>query len=306
MLFGNMKGLHLSSRRRFMAIYLIVICACANVTSSFNEVFWKNIERIQRQNCTKCKAHMERNVQEVLPRLTIIKEKILNAIGRNPSPQRELPSSMDAIETRHAPELPRDEPVAVKIPQRAGYRMEKIVSYPESDKPGKDQDETIFKFRIHGNGRGAEEEAMGASLLLFMDRRRKIRTGGRGKKIILEISKLSDKNIWESLTYLQTRVKKRRWKRVSLPIKSVQEFLESDDRNIELKVRCLGCGRLVNIVLNKQSKNELTHRKRRTHSKRSRKSNTKDTRGKRRNNRLKRKDNSGGSPFLIISTRVRI
>lgn len=149
-------------------------------------------------------------------------------------------------------------------------------------------------------------------MLLYVDRRRKIRKGGKGKKIVLEVSKLNKSNgTWESLALLRTRVKKRRWKRISLPVKAAQQFLDADDRLLDLKISCVGCGRLVDIVLNKYSnKNFNTSSDDNTNSdKQNRSSKTHRKyrrRSKRREKLLKRRQKHSGTPILVISTRVEV
>ena len=113
----------------------------------------------------------------------------------------------------------------------------------------------VLKFHIQGSNNHINEEAVGASLLLYVNRRRKMKKRGKGKKIFLQISKLRPENgTWESLTFLRTRVKKRRWKRISLPVSVAQQLLDSDNRSLDLKVKCIGCGRLVQLVFKKDLK----------------------------------------------------
>ena len=60
--------------------WLTAICACA---SGMMLPSWRNFDRLRRGNCTKCADSLEFNLADVLPRLTRIKQKILNAIGKD-------------------------------------------------------------------------------------------------------------------------------------------------------------------------------------------------------------------------------
>jgi len=44
---------------------------------------WRNFDRLRRGNCTKCADSLEFNLADVLPRLTRIKQKILNTLGKD-------------------------------------------------------------------------------------------------------------------------------------------------------------------------------------------------------------------------------
>ena len=60
--------------------WLITICACA---SGIMLPSWWNFDRLRRGNCTKCADSLEFNLADVLPRLTRIKQKILNTLGKD-------------------------------------------------------------------------------------------------------------------------------------------------------------------------------------------------------------------------------
>lgn len=176
-----------------------------------------------------------------------------------------------------------------------------------------DLEGNILAFSLQNNKQFQNEEALGASLLLYVDRRRKIRKGGKGKKVILRVSQLNVNNkTWDYLAVLQTRVKKRRWKRISLPVKSAQQLLDSDKKTLDLKIECIGCGRLVNLVLNKSSNKEIdifNINKVGQDSDRLRSGkNYRKRRHKRRKQekRLKRRQKNSGTPILVISTRVEV
>ena len=164
---------------------------------------------------------------------------------------------------------------------------------------GTDNGETIINFKHRSQQQTEEIEAVGASLLLYIDRRRKIKRGGRGKKILLTVTEYEQKGNYEDiLTYLRTRVKKRRWKKISLPLSVARKFLDSGDHGLSLKVNCTGCGRLVQLVF---SNNSHAHRSKdrkqrhgRKRSKASKRKNRKSTR---------RKENTATRPILVISTR---
>ena len=137
-------------------------------------------------------------------------------------------------------------------------------------------------------------EAVGASLLLYIDRRRKIRKGGKGKKILLTVTD-NDKesNYEEILTYLRTRVKRRRWKKLSLPLSVAKTFLDSGDRGLSFKVNCVGCGRLVQVVFS-----NTPH----TRKSKDRKQQRRHGSGNKSKSR-RRKDRASTRPILVISTR---
>ena len=60
--------------------WLTTICACA---SGIMLPSWWNFDRLRRGNCTKCADSLEFNLADVLPRLTRIKQKILNTLGKD-------------------------------------------------------------------------------------------------------------------------------------------------------------------------------------------------------------------------------
>ncbi|XP_045169926.2 uncharacterized protein LOC123532534 [Mercenaria mercenaria] len=297
---------------RFLALVpcLTILSACATLTLTFEQPSWRNMEKLRRSNCTTCKESLVMNVQEVLPRLTLIKQRILNAIGRNPVSQNDLSNDVDNIETRHAPDVP-DQPITPKPQRRIGYRLNEIISY--SKPANSDHEGNVLEFSLQRSKQSENAEALGASLLLYVDRRRKIRKGGKGKKIVLKVSQFNRNNsTWQNLAVLRTRVKKRRWKRISLPVKAAQQLLDSEQGSLDLKISCIGCGRLVDLVLNKNANNDIStlgadkdglgiNKLRSGKSYRKR-------RHKRRKHEklLKRRQKNSGTPILVISTRVEV
>lgn len=107
---------------------LVLISVCVSVTSSFEQPSWRNMEKLRRSNCTKCKESLHRNVQEVLPRLTLIKQRILNAIGRNPDQNNDWSNEIGSFETRNAPDV-TERLVTPKPQEPLGYRLNEIISY---------------------------------------------------------------------------------------------------------------------------------------------------------------------------------
>lgn len=107
---------------------LILILGFIDLSFGFEQPSWRNMEKLRRSNCSTCKESLKMNVQEVLPRLTLIKQRILNAIGRNPVPINSLSNDIEPFETRNAPEVP-DKPMTQRPPKRTGYRLNEIISY---------------------------------------------------------------------------------------------------------------------------------------------------------------------------------
>lgn len=165
---------------------------------------------------------------------------------------------------------------------------------------GSDNGNAIIRFKHHNHHTAGDVEAVGASLLLYINRRRKIRKGGRGKQIMLTVTDYDERsNSEEVLTYLRTRVKRRRRKKLSLPLTVAQKFLDSGERGLSLKINCLGCGKLVQLVFyNSTDTYNSKKRKRKRHgdSAQSVRKSRKKTRGK---------QNMSARPILVISTRAR-
>ena len=165
--------------------------------------------------------------------------------------------------------------------------------------PGTDNGNAIIKFKYHNHQSSTDVEPVGASLLLYINRQRKIRKGGKGKKIILSVTDYDEKSRSEEiLTYLRTRVKKTRWKKLSLPLSVAQKFLNSGDRGLSLKVNCIGCGRLVQLVF--LNSNNSHHSKKR---KRKRQKETAGEKRRRKPRRTRGRRNITARPILVISTR---
>ena len=158
----------------------------------------------------------------------------------------------------------------------------------------------MINFKYHSHGSSTNIEPVGASLLLHIHRRRKIRKGGKGKKIVLSVTDHDEKSTSnEILTYLRTRVKKSRWKKLSLPLSVAQKFLNSGDRGLSLRVNCAGCGRLVQLVFSNSNSSHKSQQKRRK-----RKEIVDGNQRKRRkSHRNRQRRNISTRPILVISTR---
>ena len=100
-----------------------------------------------------------------------------------------------------------------------------------------------------------DAEVLNASLLVFVGRRRRRKKMSKGKIITIGISVFKGDNStkpWQLVTLLRTRVRRRKWKRISLPVSIGQQLLSSKSRSLKLKVNCRGCGRLVKLGSSKQ------------------------------------------------------
>ena len=99
-----------------------------------------------------------------------------------------------------------------------------------------------------------DAEVLDASLLVFVGRRRRRKKISKGKIITIEISEFMGDNSkpWQPVTLLRTRVRRRKWKRISLPVSIGQQLLSSKSRSFKLKVNGRGCGRLVKLGSSKQ------------------------------------------------------
>jgi hypothetical protein len=107
---------------------LVLIFVFNDQTVSFEQPSWRNMDKLRRSNCTTCKESLVMNVQEVLPRLTLIKQRILNAIGRNPMPINSLSNQIKPFKIRHATDV-QEIPMTQRPPKRIGYRLNEIISY---------------------------------------------------------------------------------------------------------------------------------------------------------------------------------
>ena len=170
---------------------------------------------------------------------------------------------------------------------------------------GSDNGNAIIKFTHHNNRQDSDVEPIGASLLLYINRRRKIKKGGRGKKIMLTVTDHDERaNSDEILTYLRTRVKRRRWKKLSLPLSVAQKFLDSGERGLSLKVNCLGCGRLVQLVFYSSTDARKSKKgKRKRHGDRTNRQVGSSVRKSKK--KARRKQTMSARPILVISTRTR-
>lgn len=246
------------------------------------------------------------HVRDILPRLSRIQEIILNATGRNPATTSTRSNSIELKSNIEVDSTEEKELMTSRKPG-SGYRLNEIISYSNSVERADETD--ILKFSLSSKLSYRKEEAVGASLLLYIDRRRNIRKGGKGKRILIEISERTQNNTWQILSMLRTRVKKRRWKRVSLPVKAAQDILDSKVKSLDLRIRCLGCGRLVQVVLDKFSSFENTKETFKTNNitdkdNGGRDSETNNNVRKKRHKHLIRRQRNSGSPILIISTRI--
>lgn len=106
-----------------LLVWLTIVCACASGTNTSSHVPWRNFDKLRRSNCTKCAERLRMNVVNVLPRLTLIKHKILNAIGKNSNREQ------NGSKNRKANELPATDKSGPK--SSASYRTKDIVSYPK-------------------------------------------------------------------------------------------------------------------------------------------------------------------------------
>jgi hypothetical protein len=90
-------------------------------------------------------------------------------------------------------------------------------------------------------------KAVSAHLWILVSR---CKTKSRGKKILLKVSEVNSVGQRTNrLTSLRTRVKKTRWQRISLPLTLVQHLLETSRRTLQLRVTCIGCGKVVRPVI---------------------------------------------------------
>lgn len=62
---------------------LCMLLICVSVTSAQQEPSWRNFDKLRRGNCSDCQEILKMNLVEVLPRLEMIKQRIMNALGRD-------------------------------------------------------------------------------------------------------------------------------------------------------------------------------------------------------------------------------
>lgn len=158
--------------------------------------------------------------------------------------------------------------------------------------------DSLLKFRYQGDMSNGTVVPLSAYLLLFIERTKHITSRGKGKRILLEISKLENNTYWKHLTYLRTRIRCTNWKRVSLPVTVASQLLTSGSRSLDLKVTCKGCGRLVRLVLSKASNEKHKVSKDRPGSR--------NVQCKFHKKRRKAKNKRRGAPVLVLSTRQRV
>ena len=166
---------------------------------------------------------------------------------------------------------------------------------------GTENGNAVINFKYHSHQSSTDITPVGASLLLHIHRRRKIRKGGKGKKIILSVTDHDEQSTSKDiLTYLRTRVKKSRWKKLSLPLSVAQKFLNSGERGLSLRVNCAGCGRLVQLVFSNLNTPQKSQKRKRKRKKEAASENQRKRRKPRRN---RERRNISTRPILVISTR---
>ncbi|XP_052808010.1 uncharacterized protein LOC128236914 [Mya arenaria] len=266
------------------------LCACVVVTSSSVVPSWRNFETLRKSNCSECREQLHMNMVEVLPRLERIKQRIMNEIGRNRIDGDNPDDEKKTAERENEANIMVD--VTATPNADAKSVRQKILTYPEVKYES--SDETVLKFDLPVQRASLNQtEALGASLLLFVDRTRKIRNGGKGKRIFIEVLRSSEyRDKWSMINVVKTRVKRKRWTRINLPVSFAQKFIQSESKSIELKIKCTGCGRLVKLLFSREIHREKQKRHQRNVPRAGRKP--------------KRKTRRKGPPILIIDTRFLI
>ncbi|XP_052248429.1 uncharacterized protein LOC127856332 [Dreissena polymorpha] len=243
---------------RNISAFLFVF-ACAIDTSGADGQSWNDFETLRRPNCSECRKRLQVSIIE-LTKLTEIKNRILNAIGRNrlgtvgnltgPIP----PFRFDLASVHNEEDPLPNNMMRSRLQHNVTNHMQNyknVEIYSYSKPVGPESDNTL-RFSLGKNEIPAEADAVEAALLVYADRRRRIRPEGRGKRIYISVSYLDDGNgHWLPVSSMKTLIKRRQWKRILLPIAVGQRLLESAQKSVDIKVDCEGCGRLVQLTLDK-------------------------------------------------------
>lgn len=105
----------------FSLAWMTAIYACAD--GSMTSASWRNFDRLRQSNCTRCSESLEFNIADVLPRLEMIKQKILHAIGKSSVQEHRAKAN-----TSHAP----NDVSEADNDHGAAYTLNEIVSTSKS------------------------------------------------------------------------------------------------------------------------------------------------------------------------------